>query len=266
MTETEVSTLPAVQRRDQILQLVTERGFVRVSELSTRFGTSTVTIRTDFAVLESAGQLTRVHGGAIALAGAPDTEPAFEESLTTLWEEKQRIANAGADLVRSGNAIFLDVGTTTLALARALTKRADLTDVVVITNGLTIALELEKAIPQFQVVVLGGTLRPRQHSLVNPLASATVDQVHADLAFIGCNGVSVTHGVTNLNLPEAEIKRLMVGASHRTVVLADSSKIGKVQVGKVASLDDVAVLITGTAAPRSVTSAVADAGVDVIAV
>ena len=102
----------------------------------------------------------------------------------------------------------------------------------VITNGLTIALELEKAIPRFQVIVTGGTLRPLQHSLVEPLATTVLRELHADLAFIGCNGVHPANGITNINLPEADLKRVMVDAAERSIVVADGSKIGRTHLGQ----------------------------------
>lgn len=130
-------------------------------------------------------------------------------------------------MITSGASVILDVGTTTTtAIARALAARTDLDQVVVVTNGLNIALELEPAIPRFTVLVTGGTLRRLQHSLVEPLATVLLERIHADLAFVGCNGIDVEHGVTNLNLPEQEIKTRMIASASRAIVVADSSKVG----------------------------------------
>ena len=187
---TDRDALPAPQRREQIRQIVEERGFVKVSELSDTFGVSGVTARADLDQLEIAGALTRIHGGAVPAGPAvaamrPDREFSFEEALASSVIPKQQIGELAASLVASGQSVILDVGTTTLAVARALVARTDLTDVVVITNGLSIALALEPAIPRFTVIVTGGSLRPLQHSLVDPLAATVLSQVHADLAFIG---------------------------------------------------------------------------------
>ena len=146
--------------------------------------------------------------------------------------------------MRSGESVLLDVGSTTLAVAQALVDRRELTELVVITNGLAIALALEPAIPRFTVVVTGGTLRSLQHSLVNPLATSLLDEVRADTAILGATGVDAEHGVTNVNLPEAEVKRRMVAASARRILVADSSKLGQVHLGRVATVQQLDALIT----------------------
>ncbi|GAA1506414.1 DeoR family transcriptional regulator of aga operon [Agromyces terreus] len=248
------SALTAPERRERALALVAERGFVRVAELSGVFGVTTVTARADLDALERQGSIRRVHGGAVPVsslieAERPEREPTFEEALAASVEPKRLIGVHAASLVRSGRSIILDVGTTTLQIARALRARDDLEDVTIFTNGLSIALELEAEIPRFTVVVTGGTLRPKQHSLVHPLAGSMLEEVHVDLAFIGCNGVDPVHGVTNANLPEASVKSLMLRAAARSVVVADAAKLGEVHLGRIAAVDAFDTLITDAAAP-----------------
>jgi DeoR family transcriptional regulator of aga operon len=264
---------PAAQRRTQIVALVGATGFARVAELSRGLGVSEVTVRSDLAALEREGAVDRVHGGAVLRGMSPRTEPALEpsfESARATWaDEKRRIGVAAAALVESGSSVLLDVGTTTAAVADALLERDDLDDVVVITNGLSIALALEHAIPRFTVVVTGGTLRPLQHSLVAPYASVLLGRLHADLAVIGCTGVDARAGVTNVNLPETELKSAMVAAADRAVVVADPSKIGRADVGVVGALADFDLLITtaGPGAPAGHAerlTALADAGLDTL--
>lgn len=257
------TALPAVLRRDAILALVRDRGFVRVAELSAAFGISEVTVRTDLDALEAAALLARVHGGAVAAGREPIAEPPFEQSLSELWDQKQRIAAAAAAQVVSGSSVILDVGTTATALARALVARPELHDVVIFTNGLSVALELERAIPRFTVIVSGGTLRPLQHSLVNPLADSLFASIHADIAFIGCSGVDVAHGVTNINLPEAEIKQRMLGAARLGIVMADSSKLGRLHLGRVGALADFDRLITGVEADADLVNKLRAASLEV---
>jgi DeoR family transcriptional regulator of aga operon len=260
--------LPAHVRREQIRRLVDERGFVRVAELRDAFGVSGVTARTDLDALVAEGAVQRVHGGAVPAllgsAGRPERESSFEEALASSVVPKQQIGELAASLVRSGQSVILDVGTTTLAIARALRARTDLTDVVVITNGLSIALELEPAIPRFTVIVTGGSLRPLQHSLVEPLAATVLSQVHADLAFIGCNGVDVHNGVTNINLPEAGVKTLMLAAASRAVVVADGSKLGQVHLGRVGPLAAFDTLVTDAAADPQELALLREAGLTVL--
>lgn len=260
--------MPGQVRRDRMLALVEEHGFMRVADLSDMFGVSEVTVRSDLDQLVQTSLVDRIHGGAMTRtrrsangASYEENEPSFEESADTLADEKAAIGRAAASLVSSGDSIIIDVGTTTTAVAHALTERADLDDVVVFTNGITIAMELEPAIPRFTVILTGGKLRPRQHSLVNPMGSGILDQINVTTAFIGCNGIHPTEGVTNINLPEAQIKIRMVGAAHQVVVVADGSKVGKASVARIARIDDVDRLITTDSAPSVLLDEIRDLGV-----
>ncbi len=236
--------------------LIEERAFASVAELSAEFGVSVVTVRGDLDALEAEGGVRRIRGGAMPFdavlweAGRLRERP-FEEAAVEAAGAKARIAAAAADLLEPGMSVFLDVGTTAAAVARELLRRDGLRELTVITSGLSIALLLEAAVPRLQVVVTGGTLRPLQHSLVAPLADQVLRLLHADLALIGCNGVDAVAGVTNINLPEAEVKAAMIAAAARAVVIADGSKIGRVQLGHVADVTAVDVLITDQSAPAA---------------
>lgn len=256
-------SLPAELRRERIRSLVRDREFVRVADMSALFGLSEVTIRSDLDWLAERGELQRVHGGAIVRQPGSRRERSFEEASGAGAAEKEAIGRAAAALVSSGETIILDVGTTTTAVARELARRQDLSDVVVITSGVTIALELEPAIPRLSVVVTGGTLRPLQHSLVDPMPGDVLEQVNAATAFIGCSGVHPDEGVTNVNLPEASVKRRMVDAAQRCVIVADGSKIGNISVVRFADLDSVDHVVTGSSAPEEVLAELARRDVDV---
>jgi DeoR family transcriptional regulator of aga operon len=263
MSREESEALPAALRRSRMLDVIGDRGFVRVGELSDAFGVSDVTVRTDLDALEATGAIKRVHGGAVPRGAVAPRELSFEESLASSAEEKRAIALAAAGMIEPGMSVLLDVGTTTAAVARAIVARDELRDVTVITNGLTIALELEAAIGRIEVIVTGGTLRPLQHSLVAPLASVLLDHVNADLAFIGCNGVDARRGVTNVNLPEAELKSRMVASARRAVVVADGSKLGQVHLGTVAPLARFETVLTSASADEKEVLALREAGATV---
>jgi DeoR family transcriptional regulator of aga operon len=242
---------PAAVRREEILTLVERHGFVRVRSLAKQFEVTEVTIRSDLDALAAGHALQRVHGGAVAGLRSSTHERSFEKALLHYADEKRRIGHAAAGLIRSHQAVMLDSGTTTTAVARALLQREDLEDVVVITNALNIALELEPGHPRLTVVVTGGTLRPFQHSLVAPLADAVLERISADIAFIGCNGVQAEGGVTNMSLPDADMKRRFLQAARRGVIVADSSKIGVTQLSRVTPVNQIDQLITGTGADAS---------------
>jgi DeoR family transcriptional regulator of aga operon len=247
MDETAPGPLPAIVRRERMLRVIDERGFARVSELSEMFGVSEVTVRSDLDALERGGEVSRIHGGAVPRARS---ERSFEEGLESAADEKRAIAASAAGQLEPGMTVLLDVGTTTAAVASAIVSRVMAPDdalagLTVVTNGLANALALESAIPRLTVIVTGGTLRPLQHSLVAPLASVLLERVRADVAFIGCTGVHPAHGVTNVNLPESELKRAMLDASSRAYALAGIEKIGRTDPGRIGRMDEFAGLITG---------------------
>jgi DeoR family transcriptional regulator, aga operon transcriptional repressor len=256
------SPVNAALRRDRMLAVIREHDFVRVGELSERFGISEVTVRSDLDALAGRGEVHRIRGGAIPRT-LPDKERPFEESETSMADEKVAIGRAAAALVRDGETLLMDVGTTTAAAARALTARTELKNVTVFTNGLKTALELEPAFPRITVVLLGGTLRPLQHSLVEPMASLILEQINVHTVFLGCNGVDPEAGVTNVNLPEAEVKKRMLGAAARRVVLADGSKIGRVELAHLCDVEDVNLVVTGDSADPGVVEALRERGAEV---
>lgn len=254
--------MPAELRRQHILSLIRGREYVRVADLSTHFGVSDVTVRSDLDVLAEQGKIRRVRGGAMPDV-RPNLERPFEETQAAHSKEKRAIGRVAASLVSSGQTIILDVGTTTTAVARALLARADLHDVVIFTNSLNIAFELEPAIPRFTVILTGGTLRPMQHSLIDPLGGLLLDRITAHIAFLGCNGIDHVGGVTNINLPETEIKRRMLRASRR-IVVADGSKIGQIEVAYLCEAKDIDVLITDESADPAELGALREGEVEVL--
>lgn len=253
---------PGQSRRRQMLAVIRDRDFVAVGDLSTMFGISEVTVRSDLGTLARQGRIRRVRGGAVSSSPSRRERP-FEESRGAFSEEKAAIGRAAAQLVSSGSTIILDVGTTTTAIAQALLARTDLEDLVIVTNALNIALELEAGTPRFTVVVMGGTLRPLQHSLVDPLGGLILEHLHADQLFLGCNGIDVERGVTNANLPEAELKRRMLRSAARRIVVADGSKVGAVSVAHLCAAADPDLLLTGDSADPDTVAALELAGLAV---
>lgn len=265
------AALPAEVRRARIAERVREAGILRVVDAAALFGVSEVTVRADLAQLDADGVVRRVHGAALPAAAGPREEP-LERVSGRDAAVKRAIGRRAAALVDSGSSILLDVGSTTLAVAHALVDRVDrgeLDELVVVTNGLSIALALETAVPRITVVLTGGTLRPLQHSLVDPGASESIAGLHVDLAILGCNGVDASGRITNLNLAEAEVKRAMIAASTAHVVVADAGKLSERHLGTIGVADERTTLVTGGAwsdAADEVAAALAAAGSRVIRV
>lgn len=261
-----MSSLNAVKRHAHILGRLEAERSVSVRELSEVLGVTQVTIREDLRCLEGRGKLRRTRGGALAVPRAePEAAPTSPEQPLRVTrqvniEAKQAIGRRAAQLIQPGQKVFLDVGSTTTALAEAIP--ADAEDLTVITNSLNIAARLG-AETRCTVMVSGGTLRPLQQSLVAPLGTLLIERLHADLAFIGCNGVDATRGITNSNLAEAEIKQAMIQAAGRVVVLADHTKLATVSSAFVAQLSAVHQLITDAAAPPALVAELTAAGLRV---
>ena len=254
--------VPPSLRRERMLAEIKAREFVRVRELSNRFGVSEVTVRGDLDSLAAKGKVHRVRGGAIPRL-IPRQEQPFEDSVSSFAAEKVAIGQTAAALLEDGETVLIDVGTTAAAAARAIAARTELGDVVAFTNGLKTALELEPASPRITVVVLGGTLRPLQHSLVDPLATLILEQISVKTVLLCCNGVDANGGVTNINLPEAEVKKRMLAVAARRIVLADGSKLGRVEVARLCGIADIDMVITGPSADPAVVDALRDRGCDV---
>lgn len=252
-------SLKATVRHQAILEVLREAGRASVGHLREHLGVSSVTVREDLKYLESKGSLVRTRGGAFAIPGRRREMP-LELTSQTNADEKQLIGRLAASRLKNGQTVIIDVGSTTTELAKALPS--DLVDVVVITNGLNIALLLENR-PGISVVVTGGTLRPLQHSLVAPLGTVLLEKLNADIAFIGCNGVDIARGFTNTNLAEAEIKQAMIESAHESVFLADHSKLGQVASAFVAGFDQADLLITDDGADSQVLADFRSAGLAV---
>jgi len=257
------SALPTGVRRARVLETVRRRRFASVSDLSAAFGVSEVTIRNDLDTLAEDGQLLRVRGGALHSATG-GLEAPFEQALGARSAEKAQIGAVAAALVESGQTILLDVGTTVAAVARALASRADLHDVTVITNGVRVALELEPAIPRIAVLLTGGTLRPLQHSLVNPFGTTILEQVHGHIAIVGCHGIDPEAGVTGSNVAETEIERFMLKAAKRRILVADGSKVGVVSLVHLHDIDEIDLLITDRSADPAVIAALRERSVEIL--
>jgi len=255
--------MPAEMRRRLILAKLQVQEFIRVPDISMLFRVSEVTVRSDLDFLAEQGQLRRIRGGAIKLPLLQAERP-FEETKNTYAAQKQAIGRAAAALVQSGESIILDVGTTNTEIARALIAREDLKQLIIITNSLNIAVELERAIPRFTVIVTGGTLRPMQHSLVDPLGGVMFDHLFAHTVFLGCNGISPTAGITNINLPEATIKQRMLHAAKRRIIVADSSKIGVIELAHLCRPDEVNLLITDANADPAILAEIREQHLEIL--
>jgi len=245
----------AAQRRGLILDEVRTGRGVAVAELAQRFDVSEMTVRRDLAQLAREGKLTRVHGGAVS----EREEPPFAAIADERPSQKHRIGRAAAALVEDGQTVMIDIGTSTLALARHLHGRK----LRVITGNLAVVEELEPD-PEIELIVLGGIVRRNYRSLVGVLAEDALRQLSADVAFLGASGVRHDLSVMDSTIVEVPIKRAMMAQAERTVLLVDAAKFemrGSVRICGAAELD---VVVTDAAPDDPRVTALAEAGVEVV--
>jgi len=252
------------ERRRKIVAMVEQQGRATVEELAALFGVSTVTVRIDLEHLARAGSLARTHGGALPAANAAVLDAPLSVKATQHQPEKVRIAQAAAAMIRSGETIILDSGTTTAEIARQIT-RLRLESLTVITNALNIALELSGP-AHIRVLMLGGMLRPLSYSLVGPHAEQALEGLTADKLFLGVDGVDPDVGVTTPEPLEAELNALMIRISRETIAVCDSSKLGRRSLSVIAPVSSLRQIITDDAASPAMVAALRAQGARVLLV
>lgn len=239
MKSASAQPLFAEERRGQILQILEEKSKIVVPELCGLFDVSPATIRSDLRDLESEGKLKRTHGGAIALNKTTFELDSNKKEVEHI-EEKQQIAQRAAQLVEDGDTIALDTGTTTLEFAKCLVHKKNLT---VVTNDLKIAAFLE-ANSESHILIIGGVLRRGFHCSMGPMAVADLANINVDKVFMATNAISPQRGFTTPSLEQAEVKKALMRVASEIIMLAESSKIGKVTFIKFADLFEVDKLVT----------------------
>ena len=249
----------AAERQQRIIAEARSAGRVEVTALADSLGVAAETVRRDLTALERRGSLRRVHGGAIPVERL-EVEPTLATRSGRLTEVKRRIAARALDELPSGGSIILDSGSTTLAVAELLPPDLDLT---VLTNSLAAATMLSSH-PGIKLYLLGGRVRGTTGASVGEWATGALDDVVVDVAIIGTNGLSVARGLTTPDQSEALVKRAMVGAARKCVVLTDSSKAGDDHLHRFAQLADVDVVITDTDLDDDVAAEIRAAGPEVV--
>ena len=249
------------ERQQAMAVLVGQRGRLSVTAAAEQFGVTTETVRRDLAVLERAGMLRRVHGGAVPAGALALVEVGLGERHGTRTEHKRKIAAAALDLLPgTEGSLALDGGSTTAALAEILPTDRRL---LVATNSVPIASRLSVA-TGVTLHVLGGRVRGITQTAVGDSTVRALADLRVDVAFLGTNGISAAHGFSTPDEAEAATKRAMVRAAQRSVVLADSSKLGREHLVRFAALEDVDVLVTDTEADTAAVEELERAGIEVV--
>ncbi|MFN8376752.1 MAG: DeoR/GlpR family DNA-binding transcription regulator [Anaerolineae bacterium] len=259
------SSLLAVERQRLIRDILEREGVVRNAELKELLKVSAVTIRSDLRELENAGICEVIWGGAVYKRPIPELEYVgrLTERSQLHPEPKRRIGARAAQLVEEGQTIIVDAGSTTVELIHSLPRNLEYLRIV------TAALNIATAASQFpyvELVMTGGVLRHLTHSLIGPQVMRSLEMFNADWAFIASEGFDIARGLTASNLLEVEVKRAIIERTPRNVLMADSSKFGKILPLNVASMRQMHTLITDSDLSAEGIAALKQAEVEVLVV
>ncbi len=247
-----------LDRRMQIIDMVTSNRAVKNAELMEKFDISIETVRRDLEYLESQGYLRRVYGGAVANVSL-GSEPEYSSRSKVREGEKNAIAAAAAKLICPEETVYLGVGTTVQAMAHHISKTCNIT---VLTNVLRTAVDLSEN-PGCTVILSGGTLRSKELTLSGFPAEQNFSYFNVDKAFIGIGGITAD-GITDFHMGEAQLHRQLINNATKSIVLADSSKLGIRAMNNVCPLTDIDIVITDSKAPKQLIKEIENAGVKVI--
>jgi DeoR family transcriptional regulator, aga operon transcriptional repressor len=209
-------------------------------------------VRKDLRYLTERGVMARAYGGAIdsgVVGGAP-AEPPYEAKRTVFLNEKRRIGQRAAALVKAGDTIAIDSGTTAIQLAEAMPN----IEVTVVTNDFGVLTALTSK-SNINIVMLGGELRRKNMAFYGGLTVEALGALHVDMLFLGVDGFDLERGITTHYEPEAMLNRKMVEAARMVVAISDSSKFGKICLHRIIPVSDLNVLITDTNAPEEIRQA-----------
>ena len=225
------------ERREEILKILADREYVTVEEFSKVLGVSAVTIRTDLTSLEESGLLIRTHGGAMKSSMKGEAR-LISNTMIENEMEKKAIAEKAASLIKPGNTIIIDSGSTTIHLIEHLKGK----NITVVTNNLLV-LERLKSEDDIKIIALGGSLRRESMGTVGPLAEVAIKALNVDIYFMGAAAYNRS-SITSSDISESSLKRDMMDAADKVVFLADSSKFGKRAFSNICSWHDVDTFIS----------------------
>lgn len=244
-------------RHPAILEIARREGRVTVESLADHFGVTLQTIRRDLTELSDMGRLERVHGGAILPSGTVNI--AYEERRSLNSDAKHAMARACAEQIPEDASIFLNIGTSTEAVAQNLLHHRNL---LVVTNNINVA-NILMANPECEIVLTGGKLRRADVGLIGSLATQTIRQFKFDLAIVGCSALDADGDMLDFDLQEVEVSQTILSQSRKTFLVADHSKFQRSAPVKIASLSEIDTFFTDAPLPTGLSDKCADWGTDV---
>lgn len=233
------------ERQNLILDTLNSSRTVRIPELTERFNVSVATIRRDLDILESEGLIRRIYGGAELAERKSYEQPIFNTRVTRHAAQKAAIGAAAAKLISEGDTVVLDIGTTTLEVAKNIGEISHLT---VLTNSLPVLNELVSG--NVNVYALGGRLRGQELSIGGSIAEETLGNFFVDKAFVGAGGVTLENGITDYSPDSAQLCSAIMKRANEVILVVDSSKFNKNVFAKVAPINHIDTVVTDSGIPQ----------------
>lgn len=247
-------------RQRQIVELLRTGEVVNVADLARRFETSLITIRRDLSALHASGLISRTHGGAVPARHDTFTDSPYRERRNVHDAAKRRAVTAAAALIRNGDSLYMNAGTTMCCLVEALRDRTDLN---VVTNGITVSYELSR-LESVDVFLLAGMVDFNSMSTVGPAAEESLRDIRIARAFLGVSGLSVEGGMAMFDVLNARINRAIVHAAEEVVVVVDASKFRSQAHHRIAPLTDIDVVVTDDGVSADDVDRMRSLGIEVI--
>jgi DeoR family glycerol-3-phosphate regulon repressor len=249
---------PTPRRMQEILAIAREQGRVSVDDLAMRFAVTPQTIRRDLTELCDSRRLMRVHGGAMLISGVENL--AYDDRKLVSQPHKRLIGEAAARLVADNSSLFINLGTTTEEVARALGSH---TGLLIITNNLQVAAGLHRY-KGIDVILCGGTVRRTDGGLVGAAAVEQVNQFRTDLAIIGASAIDASGTLLDFDIREVQVSQAIIRNARRVILVTDGSKFLRAAPARIAHLSDVDMLVTDRL-PSPAAAALCEAnGVEVV--
>ncbi|MFD2131758.1 DeoR/GlpR family DNA-binding transcription regulator [Pseudogracilibacillus auburnensis] len=249
----------AQERYRIILEMLEVSQIVKVPELCERFNVSIETVRRDLEFLEQEGKLKRVYGGAV-LNRQSSAEPSYNTRSTRNAAEKAMIGKKTAELISDGETLMIDLGTTTLEVARYLKDKKNLT---IITNCMTIAQELVD-VSTFRVILPGGILRQNELALSGFISEQFMREFNVDKTIIGVGGITKDNGISDYHLEETRVRKIMIEKGKQIIAVADHSKFGIKALVNVCSIDEIDTIVTNDKLKSNIAQEYIEQGIKVI--
>lgn len=248
------------ERRQRIVSLIEARGTISAEDLVAQMGVSNMTIWRDLTVLEEAGKLRRIRGGAVRVENVNALEPLYAAKRVLNRAKKDAIARyAAQNFVRDNDIIILEAGTTVAAMVKFLNQR----NLTLITNGLGTVNEAAPSVPDISVMCCGGLLRAGALTFVGPQAAQFFSNIRARTFFLGGSGLAFPQGITDPSPLEIQVKQAMAASAERVVVLIDSSKFGVYSLSTILPLSSIYALVTDSGAPEETVQQLRGMGIEV---